>query len=98
MSAITKSARGQDCQVRIFGVCNGNPETVIWSHINLQAAGKGRGIKAVDIAGAYSCSSCHDVYEGRAKRPKGISKQDIEFDMAMAHYRSLVILVEKGII
>ena len=58
---ITKSARGQDCQVRIPGVCNFNPETTVLAHLN----GGGMGMKAPDWQGAYCCSACHDVLDGR---------------------------------
>ena len=65
MSKIRKSARGQECQVRIYGVCNHNPETVVLAHLN----GGGMGMKRHDIFGAWCCSSCHDVIDGRVKVP-----------------------------
>lgn len=52
---LTKSARGQNCQVRVPGVCNGNPETVVLAHLN----GGGLATKHHDIHGAYACSDCH---------------------------------------
>jgi hypothetical protein len=55
MSKYTKSASGQECQVRVPGVCNHNPETVVFAHLN----GAGIGKKALDIHGAYACSDCH---------------------------------------
>ncbi|EJM1279149.1 DUF1364 family protein, partial [Escherichia coli] len=27
MANLRKEARGRECQVRIYGICNGNPET-----------------------------------------------------------------------
>ena len=62
MSKITKSARGEECQVRIPGVCNHNPETTIFAHLR----GGGMGKKQPDSEGAYCCSDCHDLYDGRA--------------------------------
>lgn len=61
MSKYRKSARGQDCLVRIEGICNFNPETVVLAHLN----GAGMGIKASEIHGAFCCSSCHDELDGR---------------------------------
>ncbi len=29
MANLRKEARGRECQVRIYGVCNGNPETTV---------------------------------------------------------------------
>ncbi len=60
-SKYTKSARGQDCTVRIPLVCNGNNETTVAAHIS----GGGMGAKASDIHIAYTCSSCHDAIDGR---------------------------------
>lgn len=59
-SKIRQSARGQDCLVRVPGICNGNPETVVLAHIN----GGGAGMKAHDIHGAYCCSDCHTFLDG----------------------------------
>ena len=61
-SKLRESARGRDCEVRIPGVCNGNPETVVLAHLN----GGGMGAKREDIHGAFCCSACHDVLDGRA--------------------------------
>lgn len=33
---LTKAARGRECQVRIPGVCNGNPETTVLAHYRLE--------------------------------------------------------------
>lgn len=63
MSKITQSAKGEDCQVRIPGICNHNPETTVFAHIN----GGGMGMKQPDSEGAYCCSACHDVLDGRAQ-------------------------------
>ena len=63
MSKYRKAARGRDCQVRIPGVCNGNPETTVLAHLG----GAGMGRKHHDLHGAWCCSSCHDVLDGRAK-------------------------------
>lgn len=58
-----KEARGRECQVRIPGVCNGDPATVVLAHLN----GGGMGFKTDDTEGAWCCSACHDVIDGRAK-------------------------------
>ena len=49
--------------VRIPGYCNFNPETTVLAHIN----GAGMGLKHADIHGAYCCSACHDVIDGRVQ-------------------------------
>ena len=60
---LTKSARGQDCQIRIEGICNHDNTTTILAH----RAGGGMGGKVPDREGAYACSACHDAVDGRSK-------------------------------
>lgn len=60
---ITRAAKGQDCQVRIPGVCNFNPETTVLAH----RPGGPMGGKNPDYQGAFCCSSCHDAVDGRAE-------------------------------
>jgi len=57
---LRKSARGQDCLVRIPGICNHNPETTILAHRN----GAGMGRKHNDLFGAFCCSDCHSFVDG----------------------------------
>ncbi len=59
----TKSARGQQCQIRLPGSCNHNPETVVLAHLS----GAGMGAKHLNIHAAYICSGCHDAVDGRTK-------------------------------
>lgn len=56
----TKSARGQECQVRVPGVCNYDSSTTVLAHLN----GAGVGRKKVNIHGAYSCFDCHAWLDG----------------------------------
>lgn len=100
MSKITESARGEMCQIRIPGVCNGNPETTVWAHANGSAAGKGIGMKSPDILGAYACSFCHDEYDRRNNRSRlgGHTRQAIELMFWQGHARSVRILLDKGIL
>ena len=99
MSAITKSAKGQPCAVRIPGVCLYGADTVVWAHANGSAAGKGIGMKSHDLLGAYACRACHDAYDGRGgKAPGGWSKDEIALMFAQGHYRSLLILLKAGLV
>lgn len=98
MSRIRESARGEECLVRIPGVCTHDPATVIWSHARWMSAGKGKAIKAIDIAGAYACTACDAVFDGQAKAPAGMTREQIDLDWFHGHLRSLVRLAEKGVI
>ena len=68
MSKLRKSARGRECQIRIPGVCNGNPETVVLCHL----PGGGMGRKHADFLAAFGCSACHDAVDGRRKVVLGL--------------------------
>lgn len=61
---LRRLARGRECQVRIPGVCNSNPETTVLAHIRLGGVG-GMGMKPPDICGVHACASCHDLIDGR---------------------------------
>ena len=64
MINLRKLARGQDCQIRIPGVCNFNPETTVLCHLPSRAMG----MKSHDLHGAWGCSSCHDEIDNRSNR------------------------------
>lgn len=55
---LRKLARGQDCQIRLPGVCNFDPETTVLAHYRLGGI-NGFGLKSPDVIGAWACSSCH---------------------------------------
>jgi hypothetical protein len=97
-TAITKSAKGEACQVRYIGICTHNPEHTIWSHCRHGAAGRGKGIKALDLAGAYACTPCDAVYDGQRKPANGETRDALDLDWYHGHVRSLVILEKKGLI
>lgn len=97
MSAITKSASGEECQVRIIGICTHDNSKTIWSHARWGAAGRGKAIKAPDIAGAYCCTDCDAVYDGQRKPPAGMTRADVDLDWCLGHLRSLVMLQSKGL-
>jgi hypothetical protein len=94
---IRDSARGEECLVRIPGVCRGGTEHTIWSHAPLGAAGKGRGIKSIDIAGAYCCTAC-DAALDQAQRPADMTRDQVLLDWFNGHMRSLVRLSQKGLL
>ena len=93
MSKITKSARGKPCQVRIPGVCNGDPNTVVLAHLN----GGGMAVKHHDIHGAYCCSACHDVVDRRV-HVDGLSQDDILLIFLEGILRTQLILLEEGLL
>lgn len=95
--AIRDSAKGEDCTVRLVGVCNSNPETTVWSHYPGHAGGRGMGVKSLCLAGCYACSACHDAVDLRVRYP-GLDLLDIRLAWHEAHLRSLVRLAQKGLL
>lgn len=91
MTKIRKSAKGQECMVRLVGVCNGNAETTIFAHFRELALGCGTSHKPNDLFGAYACSSCHDVLDGR-------SKTAYERDWIIAEFRRAVMYTQKALL
>lgn len=98
MSRIRKSAQGEDCLVRIIGVCSFDPAKTIWSHAPFASGGKGRSLKAHDLCGAYCCTACDAVLDRQAPLPPGQTREQIELDWFHGHLRSLVRLAEKGLV
>lgn len=92
MSKITKSARGEQCQVRIFGVCNFDTETTVLAHLN----GGGVGAKHLDGHGAYACSNCHTWLDGGYVKAANRDARDLFHLQAVIRTQS--ILVDKGLI
>ena len=93
MKKIRKFARGQECQVRIPGKCNSNPETSCLAHRN----GCGWNVKCPDFQGSIICSSCHDVVDGR-DRKHSFSPDDIYLMFCDGVWRTQDLLVEEGLI
>jgi len=62
--ALRESARGQTCQVRLPGVCCGDPDKVILAHL----PGAGWALKSLNIHAAFCCSDCHLVVDAPEHR------------------------------
>ncbi|MGV8823010.1 nuclease domain-containing protein [Methylibium petroleiphilum] len=96
--AIRDSANGEECCVRIPGICSGDATHTIWSHAPFGAAGKGRSVKSLDVAGAYACVECDQCVDGQRKAPAGYSREQVLLDWFFGHMRSLVRLKQKGLV
>ena len=57
-------AKGQPCQVRLYGICNFNPDTTVLCHLR-RGGIAGVGQKPPDLCGVWACSACHDAIDGR---------------------------------
>ncbi|OBW97466.1 phage protein [Gallibacterium anatis] len=82
MANLRKEAKGRECQVRLPGICNHNPETVVLAHFRM-AGINGVGMKPDDMFGAWACSSCHDEIDRRTR------KMDYEL-VRLAHVEGVI--------
>jgi hypothetical protein len=91
---LTESARHEACVS-----CGANDGTVVWAHSNSQKHGKGIGIKAHDLFGAYLCYRCHADYD--AGKHLGIETENgFSFDNKLwfkeMWERSMIVACERG--
>lgn len=96
--AIRDSANGEQCHMRLDGVCSGRADTTVWSHWPGLDGDRGLGLKALDLCGCYTCSACHDVTDGRAPLPAGLTRGEVVTAWLIGHMRSLVTLARKGLV
>ena len=94
MSKLRKSAKGRECQIRIPGVCNGNPETTVLCHL----PGGGMGRKQPDLFAAFGCSACHDEVDGRTNHKPDYGKWETELYFYEGVIRTQQIWLDEGLI
>jgi Protein of unknown function (DUF1364). len=87
---ILRSAKGAQCALRLPGICNNDPATTVWAHLN--GFGKGMGMKTHDILGFPACSSCHTEYD------TGKNRSQYTGDALRALCETLVSLVLSGLV
>jgi hypothetical protein len=73
-------------------------ETVVWAHSNLQRHGKGKGIKAHDLFGAYLCAFCHGWFDGSSGfTPPSVEEYEAKPEWFMRMWeRSMIVACKKG--
>jgi len=92
-TALKRSARGQDCTVRLPG-CNGGGETTVLAH--LPNCGRGISRKASDIDAVACCSNCHDQIDGRT--PLHVEYDELWQTLMRAHSETIQRWVDEGLI
>ena len=95
MTNLRKLAKGQVCEIRLPGICNGNPETTVLAHARI-AGISGLGLKAPDALGAYACSDCHDAVDGRSNY--GLSVFERRLALLEGVMRTQAKLIEMGLL
>ena len=92
-SNLTEAAKGQRCTIQLHPYCNSNPETVVFCHA--PSSRKGWGLKSPDWWGAFGCSVCHDIVDGR-RQVKDIGSSEIHRCFMRGIYETLAIQIESG--
>lgn len=90
----TKAAKGRDCQVRLVG-CPNDTQTVVLAHYRL-AGTCGVGIKPNNLQGAWCCSYCHDIVDGR--RNINLSREEARLYHAEGVFRTIDTLISEGVL
>lgn len=91
---IRQSAKGEECTIRLPYICNFNTETTVLCHRN----GAGMGMKSADSDAAYGCHACHEIIDGRAPRPEGMSYEVMLGYFEAGIQRTREILRKKGLL
>lgn len=92
MANLRKLARDRECQIRIPGICNGDPSTVVLCHL----PGAGMARKHHDLHGAWGCAACHAVVDGHAS--SDYPKELLKMWLLEAVIRTQQILIAEGAI
>lgn len=95
MKNLRNLARGQECQIRLNEICNGNPETTVLAHYRM-AGLSGMGYKSPDICAAFACSACHDAVDRRAHME--LERDFVQLMHLQGVVRTQAILVSKGVL
>lgn len=97
MTDLAKLARGEDCQIRVPGVCLRSNETVVCCHVRM-AGISGYGLKAADALAAWGCQACHDFVDNRASTSDGTTYEERRALLLDGMARTQNILIERGIL
>ena len=87
---LRKEARGRECAVMIFGVCDGGTDTTVLAHLDVI----GWNCKAHDFHGALSCGPCHHwLGEGYALKS---TRKERDLEHLQAVIRTQQIWIDEG--
>lgn len=86
--SLTKLARGRECQIRLPGICTGDPATTVPCHFRMHGL-SGGGYISDAIFVAHGCDACHrwvDTHKDDAT----------QLDFAKAVFRTQQYLLDEG--
>jgi hypothetical protein len=94
--ALTASARGQPCALRLPGVCCFDPATTVLAH--LPSPGKGVATKSSDLHACFACHRCHDVLDRRLWMKHGLTDAQVADACLRALAETQARWIEAGLI
>ncbi len=92
---LRKEAKGRECQIRSCH-CNNDPETTVLCHIHKPSISGGIGLKSIDELGAYGCSACHDLVDGRGAGRNMMVRTERDILLYEGVFRTQKILLDEG--
>lgn len=95
---ILRHAKGQQCTARFPSICNGDPATTVFCHLNGAAFGKGLGVKAHDVLGFFGCRACHAYYDTGHGTKAWLDDATLMECLLGAVCQTWVILITDGIV
>jgi uncharacterized CHY-type Zn-finger protein len=94
MSRLRQSACGQECTLRIPGVCCGDRSTTVLAH--LKTGGMSR--KCPDTAAVYACVKCHDLLDRRHSDWREYDRGELARDAIRALVETHEIMIREGVL
>jgi hypothetical protein len=91
LTKLRKEARGKECQIRLEGICNFNPETTVLCHYRMLGV-SGMGMKSPDWLGAWGCSDCHRAVDGQMAT--SLTRDELRLAHAEGVFRTLLQILE----
>ena len=95
MTDLRKLAEGERCLVR-SPLCNNDPATTVLAHYRLVGI-SGIGMKSPDLLGAWACSACHDLVDGRLRFPP-LTREQCHLLHLEGVVRTQAELIHRGIV
>lgn len=90
---LRKLAQGQDCKLRLPGICNRDSTTVVLCHIKRGWCGS---LKPPDVIAVWACHRCHDVLDRRAPNPW--SEEELDSMILVSLSEQLAFYCKQGIL
>jgi hypothetical protein len=99
MSAITDSAKGRDCEIRIPGYPHSR-DTVVHCHYPMGGVTSGIASKSHDLLGARGCYDCHRIVDGRdlTAEERALDGEWIKDRFREGIVRTIAKLIKEGLV